>query len=264
MTSAARAGWGLLAVLAAAAAGAWAVGALPVANPWVSLRRRSRKTGRRQRVFIDDDGRIVKGLPAKYRGILLADLTQVGREVSKTKRRQRRELARLFPRSKTTFRNKDQAFKELMSANPQLRAFLDAHFGRDDERWLRWHRNGRRGRKPTTSYADGRLDTINQTWELEGHREADTWTEAIYATIPSSGRWEDFRGRIEILEDATGLSLELPAPAARLEEAGADRERYAEGAEGEIDDVYDRARDAATMQIAGEPDEHDELEAAPF
>lgn len=248
--------WGLVATLAGLGVGAYLFGVLPfrVRNPWVTLKRRS-KTGHRQRVFIDDEGRIAKGLPKKFRGILLRDLTQVSREVSKTKRRQRREEKRMFPRSRTTFRNKDQAFKELIRSNPQLRTFLDAHFGREDERFLRWVRNGRRGPKPVSDYADGRLDGINYTWDLHGARQASTWTEAIYATIPNSGRWKDFEGRLPVLEEATGLSLELPAPAARLGTTRADRERYAEGAELELEDVYGRAREAATMQISGEPDE---------
>lgn len=252
MTAAQRsAAWGLLAALSGAAALAVVFGA--IRNPWVTLKRATR--GRRQKIFIDDDGRIVKGLPRKFRGILLRDLTAVGRKVAKTKRRQRREERQMFPRSRTTFRNKDQAFKELVRANPQLRTFLDAHFGRADEAFLRWRRNGRRGAKPTHDYADGRLDGINYTWNLHGARQANTWTEAIFATIPDSRRWEDFGGRLEVLEEATGLSLELPAAAARLHTAAAERGRYREGAELEVDEVYDQAREAATMQTSGEPDD---------
>lgn len=249
------AAWGLLATLAGAAALAVVFGAIP--NPWVTLKRRSR-AGRRQKVFIDDDGRIVKGLPRKYRGILLRDLTAVGRKVRKTERRQRREERQLYPRSRTSFRNKDQAFKELLRANPQLRTFLDAHFGRGDEAFLKWRANGRRGPKPTKDYADGRLDGINGTWDLHGARQANTWTEAIFATIPDSRRWADFEQRLGVLEEATGLALELPAPAARLHTTAADRARFREGAELELDEVYDQARQAATMQTSGELDDDDE------
>jgi hypothetical protein len=247
------AGLGLLATLAAFGLGAWLFGVFPIRNPWVTLKRT------RQKVFIDDDGKIERGLPKRYRGILLRDLTQVSRQVSKTKRRQRRELAKLFPRSKTKFRSKEAAARELLRANPQLREFLDAHFGRDDERYLKWLRNGRRGPKPTGPYADGRLDAINYTWDLHGARAANTWTEAIYATLPASGRWEDLEDRLPVLEEATGLSLELPPPAARLQTTRGDRERYAEGAELELEDVYGRAREAAVMATGGDVDEE-----APF
>jgi len=249
-----QAAWGLAATLAAFGLGAWPFGVFPIRNPWVTLRRT------RQRVFIDDGGRIEKGLPKRYRGILLRDLSKVSRQVTKTKRRQRRELAKLFPRSRGKFRNKEAAARELLAANPQLREFLDAHFGRDDERYLKWMRNGRRGPKPTGPYADGRLDGINYTWDLHGARAANTWTEAIYATLPSSGRWEELEERLPVLEEATGLSLELPPAAARLQTSRGDRERYAAGAEDELDDVYGRAREAAVMQTGGEG----ELEEAPF
>lgn len=252
-----RAALELGAAIAVAAAGAWALGVFPLRlrNPWVTLRRS------RQRVFIDDDGRVERGLPRKFKGIALRDLTKVSRQVAKTKRRQRREQARLFPRSRSSFRSKDQAFRELVRANPQLRTFLDAHFGRDDERFLRWLRGGRRGPKPTGPYADGRLDGINYTWDLHGARSANTWTEAVYATIPESRRWADFEERLPVLEEATGLALELPAPAARLQTSRAERQRFAEGAELEVDDVYGRAREAAVMQSSGGLEE---LPDAPF
>lgn len=240
-----RAAWTFAGVWALFGVGAWLMGELPIPNPWVTLKNK-------QRVELDDDGRIRHGLPRRFRGIALRDLTRVSREVSRTKRRQRREQAKLFPRSRTTFKNKDQAVRELLAANPQLRTFRDAHFGRDDERFLKWRANGRRGPKPTTGYADGRLDGINYTWNLHGTRAANSWTEAIYETVPSSGRWEDFAGRLPVLEEATGLSLELPAPAARLDVAGGDRARYTEGAELELEDVYDRARAAATMHTSGD------------
>lgn len=248
---------GFLATLAGAAVLAWLFDAFPfrIRNPWVTLKRS------RQAVFIDDDGRIEAGLPKKFRGILLRDLTKVGRQVSKTKRRQRREEARLFPRSRTTFRNKDQAYKELMRANPDLHDFLERHYGHDDRAYLAWRRGGRRGPKPTTDYSDGRLDGVNYAWDLHGRKQANNWTEAIYATIPDSRRWEDFAERLPVLGEAVGLELALPEPAARLERAGDDRSQYREGAEHELEDVYDSARGAATMQIEGEGPE---LEPAPF
>jgi len=253
---------GFALTLAGAAVLAWLFDALPfrVRNPWVTLRRS------KQRVFLDDGGRIERGLPRKFRGILLRDLTKVGRQVSKTKRHQRREERRLFPRSRTTFRNKDQAYKELLRANPELHDFLQRHFGHDDRAYLAWRRGGRRGPKPTTGYDDGRLDGINYTWDLHGRRQANNWTEAVFATIPDSRRWEDFAERLPVLAEAAGLPhLQLPEPAARLERAGADREQYREGAELEVEDVYDSARAAATMQISGEPDDDvDDDEPAPF
>lgn len=232
---------------------AWIFDVFPfrIRNPWVTLRGR-------QRVFLDGEGRIERGLPKKYRGILMRDLTKVGREARKTMKRQRREERALFRRQASTFRTKQQAVRELLRANPKLRTFLDAHFGRDDEKYLKWLGSGRRGRKPTSDYADGRLDGINYTWNLHGARAANNWTEAIYATIPESRRWEDLEERLAVLEEATGLSLELPPAAAELVTTRADRDRFEEAAEGELEDVYGRAREAAVMQTSGG------LEDAPF
>lgn len=233
-------------------------------NPWVTLKKRLRSTGRRQRVFIDDDGRIERGLPEKYHGIYLSDLTEIGRQERAARKRARRQARTLFGRAQETFRSKDVAVKALLAANPHLQDFMQGEWGRAEEEYRRWRRRGRRGKKPQLALAhDGRLDAINYGFDLHGPRAVGSWLEALYETAPASMRWEEFAERLPALEEATGLRLELPAPAERLERRRAERQEFEEGTEQEVEDVYRRARHVATMQADGLPDD-DELEAAPF
>jgi hypothetical protein len=224
-------------------------------NPWITLKKRLRRTGRRQRVFIDDDGRIRRGLPEKFHGINIGDLTQVGQAVRRQKKqaaRARRQLARRMPE---TFRSKDTALRELLAANPKLDDFLQREWGNGSQAYKAWRRRGRRGPKPRLQAFDGRFDALNGAWDLEGPRAVGSWLEALYETIPASGRWDDFADRLPVLEEATGLRLQLPAPAERRELSRGELEQFDEGDELEEEGIYRQARMAA-----GGAD----LEEAPF
>lgn len=237
----------IAAVLGVGLLGGWFLGAwdAPRArNPWITLRRRS-KTGHRQRVFIDDDGRIELGLPDKYRGIRIGDLTKVGRQVRHMKKRAGRARRALTSRSRERFRSKDVAVKALLDANPQLHDFVQAEWGQSSQEYLHWLKRGRRGVKPQLGSYDGRFDAINYGHDLHGPKAVGSWLEALYATAPTSGRWEDFGERLPALEEATGLRLELPDQAARLARRADDLDRFDEGVELEEGEIYDHARAAA-------------------
>lgn len=252
MTSAQRtAAWTLAALVGGGLAVAWACGWLEpelVSNPWVTLRGRRRR-GRGQAVFIDDDGRIQKGLPEKYRGIFLRDLTMVGRHERQIKAAASRRARQLQARMPGKFRNKDIALRELLDANPQLRDFLEVEWGQGSSAYKAWRGRGRRGVKPQLQAFDGRLDAINYGWDLHGPRAVGSWLEAVYETIPATLRWDDFTERLPVLEEATGLRLSLPEPAMKRAVASGDVEQLEEGTELEIEDVYRRARTGAALEL---------------
>lgn len=242
-------------VLACALVGGWIFGVHR--NPWVTLKKRLRRTGRRQRVFIDDEGRIEKGLPTKYRGIRLGELGQVNRAVRKMRKKATRaRLVLAGGRRAERFRSKDVAVKALLDANPRLADFVQSEWGQSSQDYLAWIRHGRRGKKPQGALAyDGRLDALNYGHDLHGSRAVGSWLEALYATAPASGRWIDFGDRLPALEEATGLRLNLPAPAEQLHGRRGELEAFDDAADDEETAIYAGARRAA----AG-----DELEDAPF
>lgn len=239
------AAWTVAAVVGVAVVGGWILGVETVPNPWVSLRRRSRGTGRRQRVFIDDEGRVELGLPDKYKGIRLEELGQVDREAARVRRRAEAQRRALERRTPATFRNKDIAVRELLEANPDLHDFLQREWGQGSQRYLEWRRRGRRGPKPQLQSFDGRFDAINGTWDLDGPRAVGSWLEAVYESTPVSLRWDDFAERLPVLEEATGLRLQLPRPALERERRREELEQFDEGTELEEAEVFKHARMAA-------------------
>lgn len=214
-----------------------------IVNPWITLKRRS-KSGHRQRVFIDDDGRIRKGLPATYEGVHIRDLSGVSKEIRKTRKKAAREEKRYFKRIAATFRSKDEAFAELLRANPELLTFLESEHGATDSEYRAWRRRGFRGAKPAGAFSrdDGRYDAINEYFDLSGQKAISSFTEAVYVTLPSSKRWDDLADRLPVLEEATGLRLSLPAKAEGRTIAKAERERFHAGTEEAIEALLARAR----------------------
>jgi hypothetical protein len=80
-----------------------------------------------------------------------------------------------------------------------------------------WRRKGRRGPKvPLRSPGEGRFDSLDLGLERKGKRRITSWVEALYAAVPSSRRWDDFRARLPYLEEATGARLMLPEESYRL------------------------------------------------
>jgi hypothetical protein len=214
----------------------------PRPNPWITLRRRSRRTGRRQRVLIDDEGRIERGLPAQYEGVHIGDLSALGREERAMRRSQRRAAQRIEAKGPRTFASKEDAYAALLAANPNLLDFLEAEGGNASPAYRAWLRRGRRGPKPQIASYDGRLDAINEFWDLHGKRAAGSWLEAVRVTIPSSRRWDDFADRLPVLEEATGLRLVLPSQAERRDLARKEIGALEGETDRAVDDLFDRAR----------------------
>lgn len=222
-----RAGLAMGGVLAALAAGSALVGHVRrlelrrARNPWITLKRR-RADGRRQRVLIDDDGRIELGLPDEMIGAHIGDLTELTGEIRKIEREGAEAETRLATgRAPQTFQH-EAGVKALLEANPKLVDFLEAECSHDCLEYRTWLKRGRRGRKPQWRPGDGRFDAVNERHERKGARKVASWLEAVYTTPPPSRRWEDFPERVAVLEEATGLRLELPTPAEQLERRGGD------------------------------------------
>lgn len=178
-------------------------------NPWITLKR---GFGRGRAVFISDEGRIEKGLPAEFEGVHVQDLTAFSRqmrEIEKARKTAERQITR--GRRRGSFKTADEGFAALLSANPHLAQFLEDECSHDCLEFKRWIRRGRRGPKPRWRPGDGRFDAINERFERRSRgRKVASWLEAVYTTLPPSRRWDDFPERLKVLEEATGLRLNLP------------------------------------------------------
>lgn len=197
-------------------AAAWLDDALTPGR-WVTM-----KNGKR--IKIDSDGRIVLGLPDRYRGVSIRDLSTLTHQEREIEGIDCSDVGGHCHTCHKTFRTKDEAVAALLQANPQLQELRDSELGAYDLEFLRWQRGGRRGPKPRTQITDGRLDAINERFELRGAARVASFAEAIYWAVPSSRRWEDLEGeRLEALSEAAGFELQPPtetlqAEAGRLSE----------------------------------------------
>jgi len=211
--------------------------AIRLPNPWVTL-------SNKRRVEIDDDGRVLKGLPAEWRGIHVQDVSEVSRRTRELEEASADcEQEARGRRRPTTFRTADQAVAALLAANPKLLDFYESECGQRCEDFRQWVRGGRRGRKPHLDTSDGRLDSFNETLELRGRHKVTNWLEALYRVVPASRRWEDFRDRLPLLEEATGLRVELPEEAEELARLEAYAAECREGGDARIDDLLRVARE---------------------
>ena len=110
-----------------------------------------------------------------------------------------------------TFRRKREAVRALLDANPDLLQLVESDCGSDCKAFTAWEHGRRRGPKPRARAGDGRFDPLNERFERRTPaRKVASWREALAVTAPSSRRWEDFGGRVEVLEEATGLRLAAP------------------------------------------------------
>ncbi len=214
---------------------------------WVTL-----KNGKR--IKIDDGGRIVAGLPSKYHGIHVGDFGRVSREERELLGIDCEELAACH-NCATTFPSKDAAYRAILDANPDLEALRSSEFGRYDLEFLRWHRNGRRGQKPRTEITDGRLDAVNEHYDLRGANRVASFTEAIYHAIPSSRKWKDLESRLGPLEEAAGIKINLPDEALKLSAASSNLEECRADIDARISALFKEAREAPAPE---------KLEEAPF
>jgi hypothetical protein len=200
---------------------------------------RTLKNGKR--VKLDADGRIVAGLPSKYHGTHIRDLSTLTHEERELEGIDCEEAGHCHTCRKT-FRTKDEAFLALLEANPELYKLQQSEFGAYDSAFLAWQRGGRRGKKPRTPITDGRLDSINEYYELRGAARVGSITEAIYHAIPSSQRWEDLEPRLEPLEEATGIKIQPPDEALQLSVGKLSIEECRADVDRRLGELFERAK----------------------
>ncbi len=201
---------------------------------------RTLKNGKR--VKLDADGRITAGLPDKYNGIHVGDFGRVAKEERELLGVDCDELAKCH-KCVTTFKSKDQAMRALLRANPEFDALRTSEFGAYDLAFLKWVRGGRVGPKPRTKITDGRLDSINEYYDLKGARRVASFTEAVWHAIPNTHRWRDLGPRLAPLEEAAGMTINLPDEALKLDASSADVEQCRAEIDARIAALYDRARE---------------------
>ena len=201
---------------------------------------RTLKNGKR--VKLNDEGRIVAGLPDKYHGIHVGDFGRVSKEERDLLGIDCDELAGCH-KCVRSFKSKDQAYRALLDANPDLEELRSSEFGSYDLAFIRWMRNGRRGPKPRTKITDGRLNAINEHYDLKGARRVASFTEAIYHAIPNTHRWKDLEARLRPLEEAAGIRINLPDEALKLDASSADVEQCRADVDARISALFERARE---------------------
>jgi len=214
---------------------------------WVTL-------SNHRRVLIDDQGRIERGLPDMFQHVHVHDVAPLGRQVRGLER-DAQSCDRQIPRGRRTFRTTEEAVRALLRVNPQLVEFLESECGTHCDQYQRWIRQGRRGPKPRPTFGDGRFDAIEVPLELHGAREISSWLEAVWVIPPPSRQWEDFPPRLQLLADATGLTLQLPNEAEGLVVGDRDRARCHDEIDARIDELIALARESRIAEAEPEPDE---------
>lgn len=187
----ARRSWALWAAVAGALAGivglAYADRALrrrqrPRRNPWRTL-------SNRRRVFLDDDGRVVRGLPEDLRGVHVQDLSELGAR--------RRQIVHDFDCTEARFRPKKYKTKAEF-----LRAFEGAN-----EHFLTPFFEGQ-------DPGDQDLQDYRYYLDLGRDFRFASWQDAIKATIRGRATYDEAWGRlqnlVEIIEQKGGWRLTSP------------------------------------------------------
>jgi hypothetical protein len=216
---------------------------------WITL-----KNGKR--IKVNNEGRIVSGMPSKYHGTHIRDLSKLSHDERELEKIDCNETGHCHT-CKKTFRTKDEAYKALLEANPELDRLRQSEHGNYDLEFVRWQRGGRRGPKPRTTVTDGRLDAINEYYDLRGASKVASFTEAIYQTIPSSKRWADLEPRLKPLEEAAGMKINPPDEAQRLTVSKLAVEDCAADVDRRLSELFEKAR-------GGRLEKDDAGEAVPF
>jgi hypothetical protein len=201
---------------------------------------RTLKNGKR--IKLDAGGRIVAGMPSKYHGTHVQDLSKLTHEERHLTGIDCEDLRTHCHTCRKTFRSKDEAYLAIVQANPQLHELQQSEFGQYDLAFVRWQRGGRRGPKPRTTITDGRMDAINEHYDLRGASRVASFTEAIYHAIPSSKKWEDLEPRLQPLEEAAGLKINLPDEALRLNAAKMDAQQCHEEVDRRLTELFEKAK----------------------
>jgi hypothetical protein len=216
---------------------------------WVTL-------SNHRRVLLDEEGRIVRGLPELFHRVDVRDVSALGARVRETQRDEvacERSVRRRHPR---TFRSAEDAVRALLEVNPHLLDFVEVECSYRCDEYRTWVRRGRRGPKPAPT-RDGRFDAIEVPLDLKGKRRISSWLEAVFVTVPPSRRWDDFHARLQYLADATGLRLALPEPAEQLNLEESEIDHCQSTASQRIQQLVELAR-AARFPGADTPDDSDE------
>lgn len=219
---------------------------------WITI-----KNGKRLK--IDGDGRILAGMPTRYHGTNIGDLSKLSHEERALEGIDCEDLRMHCHACRKTFRTKDEAAGALLEANPQFHQLQQSEFGAYDLAFLKWQRGGRRGAKPRTEITDGRLDSINEFYDLRGAARVGSFTEALYHAIPSSKKWEDLEARLPPLEEAAGVPIHLPDEALRLSAAKMSVDECAADVDRRLAELFERAK---AGRLEGTPAAEDE--AVPF
>jgi phage tail protein X len=216
---------------------------------------RTLKNGKR--IKIDAEGRIVAGMPTKYHGTNIRDLSRLSHEERELEKIDCEDVGHCHTCRKT-FRSKDEAVSAILQANPQLHELQQSELGAYDVAFLKWQRGGRRGPKPRTPITDGRLDAINEYYDLRGAARVGSFTEAIYHAVPSSKKWEDLEPRLKPLEEAAGVPVHLPDEALRLSVAKLSVEDCAADVDRRLAELFARAK-AGPLEDAPPPASGDDV-----
>jgi hypothetical protein len=222
---------------------------------WVTL-------GNHRKVALDDNGRVVRGLPQDARGVHVRDLSPFMREYRELasancslepdpegRRYQRTSGGREVLRGRggevlpARFETRDEALEALLRDNPRLENFVQDNWGNDSQAYKKWVLGGRRGGKPQLGHGDGRFDPINVSHNLTGTRRCSSYLEALYVSMPTSRRWEDLTpDQLWPLSECVGFEVYPPSEACRLPNAREARETCEVEKAARTEDLLDRAK----------------------
>lgn len=199
------------------------------------------------RVKLDTEGRIVAGLPSRFHGVHVRDLSELTRQERKIAATECDDTCSKCPK---TFASKSVAVAALLDANPQLRQLLDSDGGAGSKAYREWLRRGRRGPKPGLAAHDGRFDALNERWDLKGFRRVGSWLEAIHVTVPTSKKWADLGRRLPVLAEAAGVEIHQPSEALRIEVSAMDADECRAAVDRALDELFSTA---TTGRLTGQP-----------
>lgn len=228
--------------------GLGAVAALVIGSRWITMRGHA--------VLISEEGRIAGGdVPVDWQGIHIHDVSGVSHDVRELEAD--RDECETAPK-RQTFASTEIGVSQLLEANPELENFLEVECSNDCDQFRGWIRGGRLGPKPKADPHDGRFDLVNEQFEKRkpGQKVA-SWLEAVYTTVPKSRRWEDFGPRLATLSEATGVSINLPPEAERIELHEEDVAECQAAADDRIDNLLTEAREGRHGQAGA-------VEGVPF
>jgi hypothetical protein len=211
-----------------------------------------------RRVLINDEGRIVQGLPSTFTRVHVQDVSALGRSLRETEAAEQEWATGVRRRRARMFRTVEDGVRALLEANPELFTFLEQECSHDCDRYRTWVRHGRRGPKPLPGPGDGRFDGMKVPLERYGKRAISSWLEAVYLTVPPSRRWEDFPERLQFLADATGLTLQVPAETQTFDLERSDVERCHTAADERIEALIALARETRLSTKSENQNDQDE------